>query len=286
MVLDAVDPNRLERAVADVQRDVGAPDARRCQAVEKPVVRCSPAVGAAIDPRALRVHGLVPLAVARIVGAVDVGRQRHVSDGVDDALDVVAVLAPEPDRSAAVKVLLEHLGPERRSPAPSNTTRAPGWSFCPGCMSASHRSPSMRRTSRHSTAPPVGSRWPSSRAGKTLVLLSDEQVALAEEVGQGRDRGVSDDGAGRPVENEQARRVPFGDGLLGDLFGRQMEVEQGHVHRDSVARQGATRRRSAPPDRVSAGATGDPRPQCTTGRWSTFDWRQSSARIDHISWSW
>ena len=52
VILDAIDPDRLKRAVADVQRDLGHLDAARRSAAMSGGVKCSPAVGAAIEPRA------------------------------------------------------------------------------------------------------------------------------------------------------------------------------------------------------------------------------------------
>ena len=52
VILDLFDPNRLKCAVADVQRDFGDLDApRRPRPTSSTGVKCSPAVGAATDPR-------------------------------------------------------------------------------------------------------------------------------------------------------------------------------------------------------------------------------------------
>jgi hypothetical protein len=69
-------------------------------------------------------------------------------------------------------------------------------------------------------------------------VVENEEVALAEELGQGADAGVGEDGAGRAVEHEKPRRLALGRGLLRNLVGREVKIEQGHVHADSVARQG------------------------------------------------
>ena len=52
MILDALDPNGLERAVAHVQRDRRAPMPAASSASSNGASKCSPAVGAATDPRA------------------------------------------------------------------------------------------------------------------------------------------------------------------------------------------------------------------------------------------
>ena len=43
-------------------------------------VKCSPAVGAATEPRSAREHRLVTFAIGRVVRPLDVRRQRHVAD--------------------------------------------------------------------------------------------------------------------------------------------------------------------------------------------------------------
>ena len=52
MVLDALDANRLERPVADVQRDLRRLRRRASPSASTSAgVKCRPAVGAAIEPR-------------------------------------------------------------------------------------------------------------------------------------------------------------------------------------------------------------------------------------------
>ena len=70
-----------------------------------------------------------------------------------------------------VKQLTSGISASIKRPCLSNRIRSPMRSFCPGCTSASHRSASNRFSSRHSTAPPLGTRLPKRRAGTTLVSL-------------------------------------------------------------------------------------------------------------------
>ena len=51
VIFDAIGFDRLERAVADVQCHLNALDATRRERVQRPAVKCRPAVGAATDPR-------------------------------------------------------------------------------------------------------------------------------------------------------------------------------------------------------------------------------------------
>ena len=85
-----------------------------------------------------------------------------------------------------------------RAPASSNTIRAPGFQLLPGMderLALAVRR--QRSSSRHSTAPPLGSRRPSSRAGNTRVSLATT-----------RSPGVSSRGrsANRPLPATSRRR--------------------------------------------------------------------------------
>ena len=109
MRLDVVDAHRLERAVADVQRDRRRVRRRRASsAASSAASKCRPAVGAAIDPRCARIHRLIPLAIRGRVGTMNVGRQRDVADRVDRVGDRSG-LGLEADPPAAEEQPLEHL---------------------------------------------------------------------------------------------------------------------------------------------------------------------------------
>ena len=82
---EALAAHRLERAGADVQRDRRALDAARAQRREQ--------LGVEVQRRGRRrdragplgEHGLVALDVVAFVGALDVGRQRHVAVALEQA---------------------------------------------------------------------------------------------------------------------------------------------------------------------------------------------------------
>ena len=71
-----------------------------------------------VQPRRRRGHRsaaagkdcLVSLSIRQAVDALDVWRQRHVPDGLDDLRDAFAVSRPEPDGAAAECVLCEDFG--------------------------------------------------------------------------------------------------------------------------------------------------------------------------------
>ncbi|MNQ28242.1 hypothetical protein D3C85_415150 [compost metagenome] len=85
VVLDALDAHRLEGSGADVQGDEGGihtlgADRRQQRVVEvQPGGRCSHRAGLGL----VGIDGLVALAVGVLVGAVDVRRQRHVADALE-----------------------------------------------------------------------------------------------------------------------------------------------------------------------------------------------------------
>ncbi len=60
-------------------------------------------------PARAREHGLIALSIGCRVGALDVGRQRHVTERIDERIDVAAGLGPQTDRPAPLEVTLEHL---------------------------------------------------------------------------------------------------------------------------------------------------------------------------------
>ena len=81
--------------------------------------------------------------------------------------------------------------------SPSNRTSAPGFNFCPGCIRAcatrelpapSFQLPACRvpgeLSSRHSTAPPLGTRRPSRRAANTRVLLTTSRSPARSSAGR------------------------------------------------------------------------------------------------------
>ena len=51
---------------------------------------------------------LIPFAVGQLIAALDVWRQRHMTDAVDRIVDVELLIRPETDRAATVKMTREH----------------------------------------------------------------------------------------------------------------------------------------------------------------------------------
>ena len=51
---------------------------------------------------------LVPFAVGRLIAALDIRRQRHMTEPVDRIVDIDPLIRPETDRAATVKMTREH----------------------------------------------------------------------------------------------------------------------------------------------------------------------------------
>src|SRR6185503_6905149 len=58
-------------------------------------------------------NGLVAVAIRWLIVALDIRRQGHVTDRVDDLVHRASVFGPQPDRSTAVKPAIEDLAVER-----------------------------------------------------------------------------------------------------------------------------------------------------------------------------
>ena len=110
----------------------------------------------------------------------------------------------------------------------SNTMRAPGFSFCPGCTSACQCVSSTRSSSRHSTAPPDGSRRPISRAGNTRVSLATSRSPALSSCGSAAIVVSRQDRLARSTTS--SRDVAARPRLLRDQRFGQLEVEVGDEH--------------------------------------------------------
>ena len=116
MVLHVLAAHRLERTVPDVQRHLHAVDAFRGKRSEQWLGQMEAGRGRgdrAPDPR---VHRLIALAVGVGIRATDVGRQRHMPDGVDVGIDVaccIRVFAVQMDGAPAEVPAFENLPIDR-----------------------------------------------------------------------------------------------------------------------------------------------------------------------------
>ena len=111
--LDLVDADRLKRAVSDVQRDRGALDAPRVEGQQNLGREMKTRRWRRDRPALARVDRLISLPIGRVIIALDVGRQRHVTDRVHRLVDAGVVVGPETDGAPPVEMPLENLPVQR-----------------------------------------------------------------------------------------------------------------------------------------------------------------------------
>ena len=201
-----------------------------------------------MQPRRRRGHGsarsgehrLIAVTIVASIGALDVRRQRDMTDGVNRGLEGRSVLGPQANHPPALKSALEYLTVYRvhtlehhalpgSQAAVRDASRPPNARRPQPRTPASGRVSAARPTSRHSTAPPPGTRRPRRRAGKTRVLFTTSTSPAAQRRGEISDHSVADLAA-RPIETEQAGRATLGGRLLRNQLGRQIEVEVAYQH--------------------------------------------------------
>ena len=83
--------------------------------------------------------------------------------------------------------------------------------------------------SRHSTAPPLGSRRPSSLRGKHPRVVDDHKVTRKEQIRQRRNECVAEVIAGA-IEQQQAGAAALWSRILGDELRRKIEIELADIH--------------------------------------------------------
>ena len=172
-------------------------------------------------PAAPREHRLIPFAIGVAIAALDVRRQRHVSNRVDRRLERRAILGPETNDSASVELLLEHLAVDRvnsfkRDPRslvqflprmhqsfPEFGKRVPRIS---GSQS-SHQEALHGAARRHAVS--------EQARGKHARVVDDDEVARAQEVGQRTDCGMRD-GSAVAAKVQQPRSRAIGGWFLCD----------------------------------------------------------------------
>ena len=113
MGLDLGDAHGLEGAVAHVQRDLDAFDAGGRHVIEDRLGEVQAGRRRGHGPALAGEHGLVPLAVRVEIRPLDVGRQRHMADGVDEIHHRPCLIGPQAYQAPAEEPLLEHLAAER-----------------------------------------------------------------------------------------------------------------------------------------------------------------------------
>ena len=104
MRFDVLAADRLERAVAHVQRHRGAGDPSGVECFEEPGCEVETGCRGRYGPPGPCIDRLVAVAIGRLVGPFDVRGQRHVSDRFDRVVDAPADARRQADRATAVEM--------------------------------------------------------------------------------------------------------------------------------------------------------------------------------------
>ncbi len=201
---------------------------RAARAASRSGVKCRPAVGRGDRAGIARVHGLVALAIVGIGAGrpLDVGRQRHVAEAIEQRERRVARGRLELDQDRAVVAARA----TRCEPAPagsparsSSASSAPARSGLCERASATH-APSGRPASAgssrsSSTAPPDGLRA-RSRAGMTLVSLTTRTAPAGSSPGRSAKPRSREPRRAGGVDEQQARGVAAIGRALRNALGR------------------------------------------------------------------
>ena len=228
MALDLLGPDRLERAVADVQRDGRPLDCARIEPRDRRLAEMQAGRRRGNRAAAPRVNGLVAFPVRRVRRAFDVGRQRHLADRVDGGVDISAIGTPQADGSPAEGAPFEDLGLEHHA-VPLEPHAATGAQLLPGMH---QRVPAILVEAPEQQALHLAAARravPVQARRKHARVVHDHQVAGREQVWQiARVRAC--DRAARAVDDHQAGRRALGCRVLSDELGRQVEIEIRDAH--------------------------------------------------------
>ena len=165
MIFHAIDANGLERSVADMQRHGGALDAAGRQRVEQLRRKVQAGGGRRNRASRSRVDGLIAIAIGGHIRALDVRRQRNVTDRIDRLPHRRSIVGPQTNRATAVEMpcpALPRAIAARRIRTPCASLRAaagrdaPVRSTCQGDPPDERESIRRRRrraAGRRSTAP-------------------------------------------------------------------------------------------------------------------------------------
>jgi hypothetical protein len=197
MVLDPLDPYRFERPVADVQGDRDPFDAAGGKVVEHLLGEVQ-AGGRRRDRAARRREDrLVTIAVGQIIGAPDVGGQRHVAERFDQLVDAAArPIRLQPDPAPAEEALLEHFAGQRAG-------RSGESHDCPGLelLAGMHQRVALDRLARsggrqrqQQTLDRAATRYAlaGQSRGEHARVVDDQQITRAEVFPQLRHAGMID----------------------------------------------------------------------------------------------
>src|SRR5687768_4870982 len=116
VVFHAIDANRLERPIANMQRHTRAFDTARRERVEN--LRCKVQARSGRRNRASlpRIDGLISLAIECAIRTLDVRRQRNMSNRIDRFAHRRTIVSPKAHRSTTMKMPAEYFGVQVAAP--------------------------------------------------------------------------------------------------------------------------------------------------------------------------
>jgi hypothetical protein len=222
VALDLVHLDRPEGPWAHVEDELGPTNSALG---ESPTECCGEvqARGRGRDAAGLsRIDRLIPVPVLEPILAPDIGRKGNVPVSLDRRARVVSALEAHPTpnggrsledddaqvvRNANARTLLEPLsGAQKCLPG------AVGVLPDEECLRFAATLPPAEKPRREDPAP-----------------VGHQEIARVEELGEVPKHPVLDP-SGVPAQDEQPRRIPLGERLLGDAVRRKLVVEEGNVH--------------------------------------------------------
>lgn len=239
-----VHANRLEGPVPDVQRDFRPFDAAGREFGEESLGQVESGSRCRNRTPVLGEDRLVALTIGVRIGPVNVGRQGHVPNRIHHLVDGLPSFGPEADRSSPMEVLLEHLDAEL-----VRTRCEHGSSARVQLLSRVHQrlppviAQAANEQALHGPATRVAV---AKQAGREDARVVDHQeVGGSQELREIADGRMGANGTRGSVEDEQSGGFAVGGRDLGNLLGRQREIELGNVHGDSVREKAYGLRRTA-----------------------------------------
>ncbi len=152
-----------------------------------------------------RVNRLIAVAIARVIGSIDVGGKRHVPDGVDCRVKVTAARNRQSNRPPAERAVRHDFAVDTQRAVGRRLERESGSHL--ELLSGMHErvpQPLVEPLEQQNLDPPAAgyavSREP---RGKDLAVVDDDEVSRAKPVREVLDRLVREH-TGRPFEHQHA----------------------------------------------------------------------------------
>jgi len=219
VVTDILHVNPGERAWTHVEHDFVNRDPPLPDLLEQLRGEVKARGGSGDAARLAGVDGLVPFAIERPIGAIDVGRERKVSYPEEEIEDPGSAF--EFHGASAIRVYRDH---PTLFLVPQGHDRA-HFQFATGPDKGSERVVAVRlREEIEHFGAAAAAGVAEKTGGQNFASIHDHEIALAKEVGQGREPSVFD-GAAASVEGQEPRSVPVLERRLRDQLRRQVEVE-------------------------------------------------------------